>query len=310
MAGKIQPKNQEKDPKTPSGKFDAPLEVALTGSMLGGSVTDFETLIVRTVSQVIYGDIASTAKSINDIKSFAKKNQNPFDVAENTLKKIESLEKLHKATNNILRPIASSVVRLAMFTGSLLGLAASNTGFVVTPTEKPNIPGQASSEPSETIKVAIESNNLDKILKSLSDLSGDGSLSTLADVFEVMVDNSKGFKEIAEYMEPFSESLAKLIEQNSGIEDFTKIIDPFVKGMNNMGKINFVDSDELTRIGDALLSFSQTNINEADIDKIINSTKSIVENLSNVDLSKIDAKQFDKLIDISDKIKELEKIQG
>ena len=310
MAGKIQPKNQEKDPKTPSGKFDAPLEVALTGSMLGGSVTDFETLIVRTVSQVIYGDIASTAKSINDIKSFAKKNQNPFDVAENILKKIESLEKLHKATNNILRPIASSVVRLAMFTGSLLGLAASNTGFVVTPTEKPNIPGQTSGDPAQTIKVAIESNNLDEILKSLSDLSGDGSLSTLADVFEVMVDNSKEFKEIAEYMQPFSESLAKLIEQNSGIEEFNKIIDPFIKGMNNMSKIQFVDSDELTRIGDALLSFSQTNINEADIDKIINSTKTIIDNLSNVDLSKIDASQFDKLIDISDKIKELEKIQG
>ena len=129
---KIKPK-QTKQTETPSGQFDAPIEVALTGSMLGGSVTDFETLIVRTISQVVYGDVASTAKSINDIKGFAKKNQNPFDVAENTLKKIESLEKIHKQTNEILKPIAAGVVKLAMFTGGLFGMAGSNTGFLVSP---------------------------------------------------------------------------------------------------------------------------------------------------------------------------------
>ena len=265
---KIKPK-QTKQTETPSGQFDAPIEVALTGSMLGGSVTDFETLIVRTISQVVYGDVASTAKSINDIKGFAKKNQNPFDVAENTLKKIESLEKIHKQTNDILKPIAAGVVKLAMFTGGLFGMAGSNTGFLVSPVKQPQMPGAEGKGNTQQVKIAIDSNNLDEVLEQFSNLSDDGTLSTLADVFEIMVDNAKGLKEVEQYMTPFTDSIIKLTEQNKNITEFTSVIEPFIKGLDSMSKIKPIDTDSLELIGYTLEQLSDINFDEANVENVL-----------------------------------------
>ena len=306
---KIKPK-QTKQTETPSGQFDAPIEVALTGSMLGGSVTDFETLIVRTISQVVYGDVASTAKSINDIKGFAKKNQNPFDVAENTLKKIESLEKIHKQTNEILKPIAAGVVKLAMFTGGLFGMAGSNTGFLVSPVKQPQMPGSEGKGNAQQVKIAIDSNNLDEVLEQLSNLSDDGTLSTLADVFEIMVDNAKGLKEVEQYMTPFTDSIIKLTEQNKNITEFTSVIEPFIKGLDSMSKIKPIDTDSLELIGYTLEQLSSINFDEANVENVLNTTKKIINELSNIDTSSIDIKQFDLLKDVGDKFKILENIQN
>ena len=305
---KIKPK-QAKQTETPSGQFDAPIEVALTGSMLGGSVTDFETLIVRTISQVVYGDVASTAKSINDIKGFAKKNQNPFDVAENTLKKIESLEKIHKQTNEILKPIAAGVIKLAMFTGGLFGMAGSNTGFLVSPVKQPQMPGGEGKGNAQQVKIAIDSNNLDEVLKQLSNLSDDGTLSTLADVFEIIVDNAKGLKEVEQYMTPFTDSIIKLTEQNKNITEFISVIEPFIKGLDSMSKIKPIDTDSLELIGYTLEQLSCINFDEANVENVLNTTKKIINELSNIDTSSIDLKQFDTIQEIGIKCEYLQKLQ-
>ena len=247
-------------PDTPSDSKSLPTKVAIDPSVLGATAgITLERMIAQSLAYIFVGN--ETVQKIDDLKSLDKKNK-LTDLLDNSVKTIDVLNEIKKELNKLDDPLTrlSSMLFSSKPEGLPVRLIMSDAPKNDVPMPGGEKKVQAQELPENKLKMIIDCDNLDKVLKNLNELSEDDKIKTLADSFKVISESSTNWTSIEKYITDLDESIQSL------------------------SKINDVDMAKLKDMGDALKNFPDININSGGLVNFFNDLDKIFAKLAKRDI--------------------------
>ena len=268
-------------PDTPSDSKSLPTKVAIDPSVLGATAgITLERMLAQSLAYIFVGN--ETVQKIDDLKSLDKKNK-LTDLLDNSVKTIDVLNEIKKELNKLDDPLTrlSSMLFSSKPEGLPVRLLMSDAPKNDVPMPGGEKKVQEKELPENKLKMIIDCDNLDKVLKNLNELSEDDKIKTLADSFKVISESSTNWTSIENYITDLDESIQSL------------------------SKINDIDMAKLKDMGDTLKNFPDININSGGLVNFFNDLDKIFNNLAKSDIEQI-KKQINGLNEI---FKELNKLK-
>ena len=272
-------------PDTPSDSKSLPTKVAIDPSVLGATAgITLERMLAQSLAYIFVGN--ETVQKIDDLKSLDKKNK-LTDLLDNSVKTIDVLNEIKKELNKLDDPLTrlSSMLFSSKPEGLPVRLIMSDAPKNDVPMPGGEKKGPEKELPENKLKMIIDCDNLDKVLKNLNELSEDDKIKTLADSFKVISESSTNWTSIGKYITDLDESIQSL------------------------SKINDVDMAKLKDMGDALKNFPDININSGGLVKFFNDLDKIFAKLAKKDIEQT-KKQIAGLNEIFIELNKLETPQA
>ena len=166
-------------PDTPSDSKSLPTKVAIDPSVLGATAgITLERMLAQSLAYIFVGN--ETVQKIDDLKSLDKKNK-LTDLLDNSVKTIDVLNEIKKELNKLDDPLTrlSSMLFSSKPEGLPVRLIMSDAPKNDVPMPGGEKKGPEKELPENKLKMIIDCDNLDKVLKNLNELSEDDKIKTL-----------------------------------------------------------------------------------------------------------------------------------